>query len=381
MRHLLLTGIIFGLVITNTAWAELRMPYADEQVVQRAALIVIGHAERDTIKFVDHPGAGSHHHLARLTITRIVKGELAEKHLDIVIRYGLMPLATDVDRKNAKRIDAVTLLRPTGPIILADYSGERNDLQIDDLTKDQIWFLRTGEGESDTDPVPHMLGIVDPEDIQPLSLLDYFQGYLRVDSESFIRELFLKDPVVRGRAQVYLAACDLRRIAVDPDLTRRAINAVPYFLSHVPTGPEEAQKVLVSCGKAGGAVLETYFDQWGYRREKGRIMQVWKELAYTESVPRMIATVEQATNWFDGQLKSGVIEPGNLKLDGGEQMIYYTDIYYGISVLTELKATEAVKTVEKAHALWKRIDFRPNPQIVEACESYFKRVVPASSGR
>ena len=81
------------LLAPGLAQARIRPTFQDATVAERAELIVIGHLDRDSIKYVPHdtsPDSGrSWEHHATLVITDILKGASKEKRIPIVIHYGL----------------------------------------------------------------------------------------------------------------------------------------------------------------------------------------------------------------------------------------------------------------------------------------------------
>src|SRR4051812_40082511 len=112
----------------------------------------------------------------------------------------------------------VTTYRSKRPI----YFGEPPYSLVKDAREDHLWFLRKLSGPFGREPGGDLYGIVDLEDVQPLSLKTYFLAYLADDPERAVGRQMLLTPEVKRRAQRYLDHLEIRRILALDDPRRRA---------------------------------------------------------------------------------------------------------------------------------------------------------------
>ena len=219
-------AVAFAIVLSWSATAEawLRMHYEDAAVMVRSEAIVVGRLDKDSIKYVPHEnpvGGTSWEYHATLLVSETLKGPPQDKHLDIVINYGLDPLVGGVPvRPNG---DPNPPPAPAGfprdRIDIVDTGGKSEDgwAVLENAQKDNLWFLRHLGGELGREPGKGPWGIVDPEDVQPLKFKDYFKALLSADAEKKIDGLLAgPDEAVCLRMLRYLSARhradDTRRI-------------------------------------------------------------------------------------------------------------------------------------------------------------------------
>ena len=155
------------------AWSE--MAYTDAQIVDRADLVVVGHLKRDSLKH--QPRSISY---AVLVITRVIKG--VTQVAEIPISISLLPAPNTFKSADdfANNDLAPRTYDWTKPIVLFDNNpdGGSEYPLIDDIRKDQIWLLRKAksmEGGNGKD----ILGVLDPQDVQPLAKEQQLKGYVK----------------------------------------------------------------------------------------------------------------------------------------------------------------------------------------------------------
>jgi hypothetical protein len=73
-----------------------------------------------------------------------------------------------------------------------------------DAGDDNLWFLHRRAGNYGREAGTGNFGIVDPQDIQPLSLQDYFPGIPVRGPETGVKTQLALDPEIAWRAQRYL---------------------------------------------------------------------------------------------------------------------------------------------------------------------------------
>jgi hypothetical protein len=175
----ILLGMVSVALFVSDAQAWPRVRYEDAQVVERSEVIAIAHIKRESIRFVrsDH-----WEHQARLVITEVLKGALADTEIPITIHFGLLPVVGGY----VKRPEFMVNLRTTGQeypkdhIAIIDFALPAVDPIVPDAGCDHLWFLRRRSGPRGEQPGT-LYGIVDPEDLRPLALKEYFLAYLSPD--------------------------------------------------------------------------------------------------------------------------------------------------------------------------------------------------------
>lgn len=185
------TKILFFLLSTTAAaYAVLRNHYSDSEVVARAELIVIAKVKEGSIVF--HPAKprpGYHipgwDHTVELTVAETLKGNLTSNSIIVCLPGGLEPV---VGRYSSNKFGAVfdgrTSNPPKGIIEVWDTATSvKSTLPISgDVRTNHIWLLRHSYPvlEADkTNSLANVVGVGDPEDIQPVSKRDEVLQYLK----------------------------------------------------------------------------------------------------------------------------------------------------------------------------------------------------------
>lgn len=211
---------------STQAHGWLRLSYQDVEVVKRSEIIVVGHLDKDSIKYVAHkvpPGSGiSWEYHATLIVTTVLKGELKEKQIPIVINYGLDPL---IGGRVVRENENIGMGEPDHaiPKDRVDIVDTGNSCVggppvLEDAQKDNLWFLRHLGGDLGREAGKGPLGILDPEDVAAIKFKAYFEALLSKDVDEKVGRL-LTDPdeAVLARVLRHLSAQhrpqDTKRIA------------------------------------------------------------------------------------------------------------------------------------------------------------------------
>jgi hypothetical protein len=115
---------------------------------------------------------------------------------------------------------------------------------VEDAATDNLWFLRRRSGIYGREPGTGNLGIVDPEDLQPLKLKDYFLSYLSPHPQEDVVKYAAKHPDVADRvpliqyAKTVLAA-----------LNQKTADPVWQSLIDVIERPENRPATLMNSGE------------------------------------------------------------------------------------------------------------------------------------
>ena len=92
---------------------------------------------------------------------------------------------------------------------------------VEDAGKDNIWFLRRLGGLGREPSSTNNLGILDPEDVQPLKLRKYFEAYLSPDPENAVKAYATENADIVERSQRYLNHLEVQRILKTENPTNR----------------------------------------------------------------------------------------------------------------------------------------------------------------
>lgn len=371
------------LLLANPSQAWLRRPIPDLELAQRAELIVVAHIRAESIVYVPHQvadgeGMNWEHH-ATLVITEVVKGTYTQKELPIIIHYGLDPMVEigrDVHMFSDKNIKKY--ITPATPVALYDHPGEMSGEYVDDICKDQIWFLQQKDpdyftgGDSihgDTVGAP---GIWDPEDVQPPYLKPFFAALLTGHPEEKIKEFTGGESPLAIRSRNYLEDLKIKEILKEPDAAKRADLLLPYFLftderRKGPTQSEAAFQLWKSCGEAGAARLVPVFRDPVYSAMQFDIMGVWSSAQYREAIPILIDLLKSENKfWADmtPEERDAWIHPTPYHSSTREQGASRRRVEYILMAFKQLADPRTRQLLEESKEFWKKLD----PKLSDECD-------------
>ncbi len=387
-------------VLPLVAHAWLRPLYEDAEVVARSPLIVVGHLKPGTVSYVDTTSGSGHswEHHATLVITEILKGASPEKEIPVIIHYGLEPALDgkpmnpyNGDRKGP--LDDINCEKATLSLYDSGNSMRGSSDLVKNLRDDHLWLLRRLGGELGREPDEHNdFGILDPEDIQPISLKDYLRCYLADDPEPLVKQYavppseakppddaaiqrrhrsseFSRERTVYLRVQRYLDHREIQRILKIADLKERSAKLLPYFLRRCYWNFKfEAGEGLRACGDPAGALLEKCFVDPQYAKLRDDIILNWGNMQYRPAVPILIDLLKQHDTYWATQ----TLEKGWWNANVGSELTekrrkIYGEVYYAVCSLRKFHDPQARAAITLTLNCWQAAQFE-NTQIVEECE-------------
>ena len=243
---------------------------------------------------------------------------------------------------------------------------------IRDARNDNLWFLRRRSGKYGREPGTGSFGIVDPDDLQPLDLADYFRAYLAPDPEPLLKT-FAAQPATATRAQHYLDHRDIQRLIQLPDPQERYRKLLPYYLRRYYYGMKnEARDGLQTCGNIAGASLRANFDAPEYKEYREDIIYFWRDIKYREAIPLLIdllkkndhywATQTLETGWWNKDVDSALTKT---------RRQIYGEIYVAVYTLGAFHDPRAKEVLQLTRQRWAALNFE-NKQIVEECDRALK---------
>lgn len=379
------TVAVFILALVMSMWpssahAWLRMRYEDAQVVERSELIVVGAIKDGSVVVVPHPrevhrGLSWETH-ATLLVGEVVKGECREKELPIVIRYGLDVGIDDLPMVRGSAEGPTTLPVPKKGMSIhdtADFGG--GSPLVEDARKEHLWFLRHGGERAQPDDKAY--GIVDPEDVQPLSLRQYLESYMAAEPEPAVRAALQKQPEISARAVRYLQHREVQRILKEKDPAVRVERLLPYYRSRAEWGyREEARDGIVSAGEVAGPYLMGIYQETSGERHED-IIRLWGEIRYRACVPELVELLKRQDQYWAAQ----DLRPGWWNADVESRQTQsrrdaYGLVYSSVYALGQISDPRARDAIELTRRRWAAIKFE-NAQIVEACDQALKAMGPA----
>ena len=257
MRHLTKLTVICSLIVVcenSVCSGWLRMRVEDAVLVERSELIVVGHLKADSIKYVPHErdkneGRSWEHH-AVLAVMEVLKGKLDEKEILLVIHYGLDPYIGGRRPKDGGKINIHAGQKdfPRDRIEILDTGNSAFSPKplVEDAGKNNIWFLQRRSGRYGRESGYERFGIADPEELQPISLKDYFLACLTKEPETAIKEQLGKEPHLAKRVEDYLLYADFQRVLSIADPNEKAMRLSRYLSSTTaPTNYKRRYDFLV----------------------------------------------------------------------------------------------------------------------------------------
>jgi hypothetical protein len=375
--HVVGLAIVLACFLPTRALAWLRMHYEDAMVVERSEVIAVARLKRDSIKYVPHKRrpneGGSWEHHAVLVVAEVLKGSLKSKEIPIIIHYGLTPVVGGYVKRDGFMMDRRSLRKdyPKDVIEIFD-TASLGVLRLTDADKDNLWFLRRRSGFAGREPGTGNLGIADPQDVQPLSLKDYFLAYLSKAPERAVREYVARNPKLAKRAESYLDHLEIERILEIADRTTRVEKLLPYYAKrHWYGSRHEAEEGIVACGETAMPHLLRLFDGSTDHRLRSHIIQTWARLKSDACVDLLVDLLMRHDQfWAKQELKGDWWNSGS-KVNGKRREIY-TEVYYGVVALEQIGDARAKEAIELTKQRWEAISFS-NPQIVESCEAALRK--------
>lgn len=364
-------------VFSSQAAAWLRPVYEDAVIVARSELIVTGHLEKNSIEYVPHdnkPDEGrSWEHHATLIASGVLKGDLKQKEIPIIIHYGLTP---KVDGRFLFSGYGMSLPgNPKDAIEIWDTGNSRRSFEpiVKDAGQKIIWFLRRRSGRRGERSGIDKFGIVDPEDIQSLSLKNYFLAYLSKDPEKAVKDQLEQNPVIAKRAQRYLDHIEIQRIIKTVDTREKVEKLLPYYIRGKRWGiKSEAREGIISCGEIAGPYLRKMFDSTANKHLRRDIIRIWGAIKYKDCVPLLISLLtEHDKFWAKQQLQDDWWNADKDTKRRRKRQNIYGEVYYTVATLKDIGDNRAKNAVELTKQRWQEINF-DNPQIVEECERALK---------
>jgi hypothetical protein len=379
MKRKLTTLVALSLATTALAW--LRVSYEDATIVERSELIVVGHLDVSSIEYVPHSvepsGGRSWEHHAKLVITEVIKGTCEANEIPIIIHYGLTPLVGGYVKRDGFMIDRRFGRTdcPTNKVEIIDTGNSviGHEPIVEVAGQDNLWFLRRRGGVYGREPSAGNLGIVDPEDLQPLKLREYFLCYLSDHPEQAVREYVAGHPELAGRAQRYFDHLDLQRILKTPDPGARFDGLLPYYLKgQTWDNKAEARIGIVSCGRVAGEKLLSLFRDPSHKDRRQDIILLWRDVNYTSAAPLLISLLEESDRfWAQQHLTKGWWNDNTDPQLAQKRKAIYGEVYYAVAALRGFQDPRAREAIELTKRRWETIGFE-NPQIVEECDAALK---------
>ena len=376
-------AVCLTVLFALSAQAWLRPQYEDATLIARSEVIAVAHLKEGSIEYVPHDrkpqdGASWEHH-ATLVVTQVLKGHCDTGEIPVVIHYGLDPVVGGYVKRDNFMLNTRGG-RDDYPKDMIEIFDTGNSLAggpslVRDAREDNIWFLRRLSGVYGREPGTGSYGIVDPEDLQPIALKDYYLVYLSDNPASALREQMRMNPSIEKRAQRYLDHLDIQSILTISNCEERLGRLLPYYLNRVTWDMKnEAKAGIISCGAVAGNRLRELFDNPDYSGFRGEIILMWRDMGYRDSVPLLIdllkthdefwATQDLQTNWWNSDLGS---------VETGRRRQIYSEVYYSVCALRSFNDPRAEAVLTLTRDRWQSIGF-DNPQILEECEAALRKL-------
>ena len=366
----------------------MRPLYEDETIVQRAELIAVGHLKENSIQYVPHenkpPEGKSWEHHATLIISEITKGKSETNEIPIIIHYGLTPVVGGYVKQDGFMMDARGGRKdiPTNLVQIFDTAELSLTPVVEDAGKDNIWFLRQGTGIYGLDPGRNNLGIVDPEDVQPLKLKQYFEAYLNEHPEDAVKTYASDHPDVAGRAQRYLNHLVVQRILKIEDPATRFDSLLPHYLNRelwadgkYNMTKDEIRNGIIACGGVAGEKLIPVFNDPAHKDFRKDIILIWRDMDHTNAAPLLIQLLKDHDQFWAAQtLTNGWRSAGDSSELTQKRRDFYIEVYYSVATLRTFHYPQSKEAIELMQKRWKSIKYDSYPQILEECDAALKEL-------
>jgi hypothetical protein len=336
------------------ALAWLRTSYEDIEVVERSDLIVVGHLDKGSIVYSPPEGeSGINRFKATLVVTEVVKSEFKGKQIAIFIHHGLTPVVgghlktpnTEInlrgDDENYPE-DKVTIMN----------TGSKGGVVVEDATKDHVWFLRYLTGALGRDAGGDELGVLDPEDVRPAALKDYFVAYLADDPEQALKALAEENAEIAPHAQRYFDHLAIERALKLDEPKARIAALVPYSAAQSTWKfRQEAVEGIIACGEMAGPYLLKLFDAPEHRAHRLAIIQTWRQMEYAGCVEALVRLLETNDEFWAKREPLELWWSSDADLTG-EQKQRYEEIRAAALALQRIRDPRAEAALELTKRRW-----------------------------
>jgi hypothetical protein len=196
-KHAVTAAALF--LVTAASAAPLQH-YSDQEIVSRADLIVVGRMREGSLTFVLHPRQANsqsnpespeyrapewEHHL-ELVVSEVLKGQISSTSVVVRLDYRLIPLVSGCFSNQFMTIEIGGTNYPKGVVEVFDntISPVQSRPFTGDIRTNHIWLLRRKPMSSSVNRLNILLGVYDPEDIQPIRRRGDIATYLTQSSYS-----------------------------------------------------------------------------------------------------------------------------------------------------------------------------------------------------
>ena len=370
-------------VLSQPAAAWLRPLYEDAIVVDRSELIVIGHLKEGSIEYVPHnkkpnEGASWEHH-ARLVITDVLKGSTNETEIPIIIHYGLTPVVGGYVKRDNFMLNhrGSSSDYPTNIVEVFDTGNScvGGPPLVPDARDDNIWFLRKRSGIYGREEGTGDFGIVDPEDLRPVELKEYFMAYLSATPEPAIRRYQWVMADTQRLAQRYFDHLAVQRVLEITNTTKRLESIKHFYLKRQSWNmKQEAREAIIACGDVAAPLLMKMFDDPLLSEHRGDVILLLREINCRDAAPRLVELLELHNKfWRSVPLIDGRWNHGETPEDQKTRSRIYTEVYYGAYALGKLGDARATPVIRATKRQWLKKGFESD-QIVEECDRFLRKL-------
>ncbi|HPO08188.1 MAG TPA: hypothetical protein PLZ55_05930 [bacterium] len=372
-------AILIYLILPNAAQAWVRHPFEDATVVERSELIVVAHLKEGSIEHIprETPATATTiwGYRAVLVITEVLKGNCDKKKVPIIFHHGLTPAVGGYAKEDGHVLNLVAFVEnyPADAIGIFDTGGAWSGSSlVKDARDDNLWFLRRRSGVYGENPGTGDYGIVDPEDLQPLELKEYFLMYLTDNPEPLVKNYVREQMRKASRGQRYLDHLEIQRILTIANPEERFDKLMPFFLNRTLWNlTSEARDGIISCGDIAGEKLMDLFDDPDYKKIRIDIIEIWQKVGYKEAIPTLLELLAKHDQFWSGQdLKKGWWNENpdsELTLRRREICLEDPETLYVLNALGAFQDPKARELLDKIYARWKSFDGEGG-SILQACE-------------
>ncbi len=351
--------------------------------MQRSELIVVRAIKPDSLKYMPHKGTNgiTGKNYATLLVHEVLKGKCDEKEISILIYDGLEPTVGGRFMRDGL-VPNLPVAQPTTAIAIFDEGGDSRSFEplVADARENNIWCLhRDRDAEQfSKHPPKGELGIIDPEDLQPLDMKGYLKCYLSTDPEIAVRRQMQKQPRIAERALRYLQHQDVQRILAEPNAEIRVERLLPYFESQVQWGSQrEARGAIVAAGSVSGPYLMGIYTSTRDPSRRDEIVSMWTQTRYDGCVDLLIENLKTEDEYWAQQKLS----PGSWNHDKPlreEWQVHYNEVSSAVYALGQIQDPKAKDAIEQTRRRWEPIKLA-DPQIVDDCDNALRSLAASAA--
>lgn len=352
-------ALVLGFVIASRADAFTRAAMWDDELVDQSDLIVIAHLKEnrfDTEKDQQDPQYDRKVFFTTVVVSRIIKGNGSPGDMRVGLHDPNYPTVLGgpfaiVPPPAGERPD------PSAAIGVAAIVGTIFTTTTDDIRHDQIWFLRSrAPARYRTAAIAGLPGLWEPEGIQPVKLVPYYQAIMKGDAKAVAAFDDQKGDWWSRRVKSASEDIAAKQTLIEHNPSARCDELLKVYMADSGSSPGKvlALKEIMDCGKLGASkLIPVFVDADDHALDRREILQAWQQADDCEAPLFILSWLRGERDWWNKNYK---IADRRLATHGtaydDPRSVSFRNIDCSIRPLAAFHFVEAATVIEQVRDDW-----------------------------